>query len=67
MTYKENYTNFQLILINLQNWQFLSKFVDVCVFVSITQEFSENPLNIKDNLSSFGFPIQELPSEEAIE
>ena len=33
------------------------------MFVAITQEFSKNILK---NFSSFGFDIQELPSEEAI-
>ena len=29
------------------------------------QEFLKNLQNVKGNLSSFGFAIQELPSEEA--
>ena len=36
------------------------------MFAVITQEFSNNLLKIKGNCSSFGFTIQELPSEEAI-
>ena len=36
------------------------------MFAAITQEFSKNPLKIKSNSSSFGFAIQELPSEETI-
>ena len=36
------------------------------MFTAITQEFSKNLLKIKVNSSSFGFAIQELPSEEAI-
>ena len=36
------------------------------MFAAITQEFSKNLLKIKGNSSSFGFAIQELPSEEAI-
>ena len=36
------------------------------MLAAITQEFSKNLLKIKDNSSSFGFAIQELPSEKAI-
>ena len=36
------------------------------MFAAITQEFSKNLLKIKGNSPSFGFAIQELPSEEAI-
>ena len=36
------------------------------MFAAITQEFSKNLLKIKGNFSSFGFDIQEPPSEEAI-
>ena len=34
-------------------------------YVSTVWEFSKNLLNIKGISSSFGFSIQELPSEEA--
>ena len=36
------------------------------MFAAITQELLKNLLKIKGNSSSFGFAIQELPSEEAI-
>ena len=35
------------------------------MFAAITQELLKNLLKIKGNSSSFGFAIQELPSEEA--
>ena len=34
------------------------------MFAAITQDFSKNLLKIKSNLSSFGFAIQELPTEK---
>ena len=70
IAYKENckpinyhLTNFQQILINLQNWQFFSSLL-MCV--SLTQEFSEKLRKVKGSFSSFDFAIHELPFEEAI-
>ena len=36
------------------------------MFAAIAQEFLKNLLKIKGNSSSFGFAIQDLPSEETI-
>ena len=36
------------------------------MFAATTKEFSKNLLKTKDNSSSFGFAIQEFPSEQTI-
>ena len=37
------------------------------MFPAMTRKFSKNLLKIKGNSSSFGFAIEEFPSDEAIE
>ena len=53
-------------LFTLSNLNFLQKYIFFFFkFSGVYQQVSMNLINIKGNSSSFGFAIQELPSEEA--